>query len=355
VNAFTRPLLLLALCVACAQAVTSADNTNPSAASATGPIARSQYVNVDGARLFLQVRGDDRRAPVLLWLHGGPGGAERPLFQYFNSALEHDYVVAYLDQRGTARSFDADAVPGELTIDRHLADLDVIAGRLQDEFGKRVVLIGHSWGGALALLYAHAHPERVAAVIGVAPLVDTVAQQQAQHAFIAAEAERRNDRKTLERLGTIGPPPYRSSTDALAVEALADKYGAVYHTRPNKTWVMLSGIVRGLVTPWEIPTLIRGNNVSLAAMNEELLGLHLGESVPALDVPVAFFLGRHDHHVDAAVAADYFASLRAPAKHLVWFEHSAHNIPFEEPDTFVTSVVDALRTIGIDPASAPRA
>jgi len=38
------------------------------------------------------------------------------------------------------------------------------------------VLIGHSWGGALALLYAHAHPDEIAAVIAVAPVVDMLAQ-----------------------------------------------------------------------------------------------------------------------------------------------------------------------------------
>jgi proline iminopeptidase len=354
-NALSRPLWLLALCIVCAQAARPTHANNPASSAATGPISRSEYVGVAGARLFLQLRGDDRRAPVLLWLHGGPGGAERPLFRYYDGALERDYVVAYWDQRGAARSFDADADPRELTIARHLADLDVVVGRLQQEFGDRVVLIGHSWGGALALLYAQAHAERVAAVIAVAPLVDTIAQQQAQHAFLQAEAARRNDRDTLQRLRSIGPPPYRTSQEVLAAEALADRFGAIYHTPPGRTWVMLSGIARGLVTPWEIPRLIRSNEVSLAAMNEELLGLHLGQSVPSLEVPVFFFLGRHDHHIDAAVAAGYFESLRAPAKRLRWFEHSAHNVPFEEPDAFVAAVADALRSIGIDPFSAPPA
>jgi pimeloyl-ACP methyl ester carboxylesterase len=59
---------------------------------------------------------------VLLWLHGGPGGAERPLSRYYNHELEEHFVVAYWDQRGAGRSFDADADPQDLTVACHLAD-----------------------------------------------------------------------------------------------------------------------------------------------------------------------------------------------------------------------------------------
>ncbi len=82
-------------------------------------IKRSEYLAVDGAELFLMTRGIDQRAPVLLWLHGGPGGAERPLFRYFNGALENHFVVAYWDQRGAGRSFDPQADPRSLTVERH--------------------------------------------------------------------------------------------------------------------------------------------------------------------------------------------------------------------------------------------
>jgi proline iminopeptidase len=310
---------------------------------AAAEVDRADRVSVEGARLYVEVRGADARAPVVLWLHGGPGGAERPLFRLFDGALEDHFVVAYLDQRGSGRSYDPDADPRALTIARHVADLDAVVRHLRGFLGReRIVLLGHSWGAALGLLYAAAHPEAVAAVIATAPLIATRAAWESEHAFVVAEATRRNDGEVLARLAAIGPPPHDDAGEVLAVERLADRYGGVFHRPPPRLWTMLRGLVGGYATPWEIPRLIRANEVSLAAMHAELRELDLRRDVPRLDVPVAFLLGRHDRHADARLAAAYLDGLDAPAKHLRWFERSAHNPPFEEPDAFVAAVVSEL-------------
>jgi proline iminopeptidase len=311
-------------------------------------IAQSEHVEADGAKLFLQVRGADRSAPVLLWLHGGPGGAERPLMRHFNGDLEDHFVVAYWDQRGTGRSFDPEADPRRLTIAQHLSDLNVIVEHLKRSFEQdRIVLIGHSWGSALGLLYAKSHPESVSAFIGVAQVVATREAQQAEYDFVLAEASNREDRDTSKRLHEIGMPPHETASQALAIERLTDKYGGVFHRKPNRLWLMLRGIFGGLVTPWEIGRFIRANKISLEAMNQELLDLDLRRSVPRVEVPVLFLLGRYDRHVNAALAAAYFEALQAPFKRLIWFEGSGHNVPFEEPELFSATVTNELQSIGI--------
>jgi pimeloyl-ACP methyl ester carboxylesterase len=323
------------------------------AAFAPAPVSSEEVCSeerlaVDGARLYLETRGADRGAPLLLWLHGGPGGAERPLFRHFNGGLEAHFVVAYWDQRGAGRSFDSEADPKQLTIARHLADLDAVVDHLRAGFGReRIVLLGHSWGGALGLLYARDHPAKVSAVAGVAPLVSVHAAQKAEFDFVLGEAVRRADEDALAQLREVGAPPYAGPDELLAVERLSDAYGGVFHTRPSQGWTLVSGILGGLVTPWEIPRLIRGNDVSLAAMHAELQELDLARSVPAVDVPVVFLLGRHDRHVDARLAAAYLEALAAPSKRLVWFERSAHNVPFEEPERFGETVVSELGALGV--------
>ena len=314
-------------------------------------IKRSEHLSVDGAKLYLQIRGADRTAPVLLWLHGGPGGAERPLFRYFNGDLEKRFVVVYWDQRGAGRSFDPKADPHRLTIAQHLADLDTVVDHLRQSLGQnKIVLMGHSWGAALGALYAQAYPEKVSAFIGVNPLIATLKGQQAEYDFVCAEASRRKDDKddeVLARLQEIGPPPLKGRRQVLAMERLVQRYGGVFHKKPPRTWILVRAIFTGLVTPWEISRLIHANNVSLEAMNTELLGLDLSRSVSAVDVPVLFFLGRYDRHANAELAAAYFETLHAPVKRVQWFEKSAHNIPFEEPRLFNATVVRELQSVGI--------
>ena len=303
----------------------------------------SEFLSVDGAELFLLTRGADRRAPVLLWLHGGPGGAQRPLFQFFLGELEEDFVVAYWDQRGAGRSFDPAADPSLLTIDRHVADLDVVVDHLRRRFDRSdVILVGHSWGGTLGLLYAREHPGKVSTLLGVAPLITAVASQRSAQTFVRSEATARADDEALARLRAIGEPPFDRAEEMLVLSRLTDRFGGVFHQPQNWSSVVVRGLLRGLVTPWEIRTLVRANEVTLEAMGDELLGVDLAQSVPRVDVPVLFLLGRHDRLVDARIAARYLAGLRAPFKREIWFEHSAHNVPFEEPEQFRETLVREL-------------
>lgn len=312
-------------------------------ACAGNAIDDTQQVSAGDASLYLLVRGRRCDAPLLLWLHGGPGGAQTPLFRLYDAALEDGFLVAYWDQRGAGLSYDPEADPTQLSIERHLGDLDRVVDRLRARYGKRrLALVGHSWGSALGLLYAQRHPGKVAVVVGVNPLVSGLRAQQGQYAFARARAAERGDHEALERLRAIGEPPL-AAADELRLQALVDRYGGYFHRRPSFTWAVIAGIASGYIAPWDIPSYIRANEVSLAAMQDELNALDLGRQLTSIAVPVVFMLGRYDRQLDAQQAADYVEGLSAPAKRLIWFEHSAHHIPFEEPERFVTALGAVLK------------
>lgn len=91
-------------------------------------------------------------ADGIILCHGGPGFWDTlgPIAELLG---ERARVVRW-DQRGGGRSDRQ----GPYTVRRFLADLDAVRAHYGFD---RVVVIGHSWGASLALLYALAHPERV--------------------------------------------------------------------------------------------------------------------------------------------------------------------------------------------------
>ncbi|MFC8715260.1 alpha/beta fold hydrolase [Streptomyces sp. NPDC057197] len=134
-----------------------ADGTHGGTPPAPGEQVIGQVIADDGVRLWASRTG--RGTAPLVLCHGGPG-----LWDMFGdvAALLADRAdVVRWDQRGCGRSAPCD---GPWTGERFVADLDAVRAH----FGfPRVTLLGHSWGAQLALGYALAHPERVAALVYV--------------------------------------------------------------------------------------------------------------------------------------------------------------------------------------------
>jgi pimeloyl-ACP methyl ester carboxylesterase len=305
-------------------------------------VAYHERVAVEGTSLFLEVRGARADAPVLLWLHGGPGGSERPLFRLFNADLEQSFRVAYLDQRGAGLSGVGSSDSPRLTVEQHLRDLDRVVQYLRNREGThRLILVGHSWGSLLGALYVAKHPHKVFAFVGMSQVVAPLEDQKEEFRFALSRAADAGDRRALDELARIGRPPLDGAAE-LRLDRLVDGFGGSSY-RPRKSFrTVLGAVSRGLVSPLSIPRFIAANQRSVIAMTPELLAIDLRRSVTALDVPVILFLGRHDRQISTDAAKAWLARLRAPDKALVTFESSAHNISFEEPAAFRACLLSVL-------------
>jgi len=99
-----------------------------------------------------------------------------------------------------------------------------------------------------------------------------------------------------------------------ALERITTRYGGVDFEPRYRLAIAMHGVLLGLATPWEIPRFIEGLYVTQRAMHAELMGLDMRNKVSVIEVPLFFFLGRNDRHVDADLAAAYFETLRAPKR-----------------------------------------
>src|SRR5579872_5186119 len=174
-----------------------------------GSIAEIAFLRLGGVDQWVLIRGENAGNPPMILLHGGPGMSETAFFRAYLAPLERCFTLVYWDQRGAGKSFDPGLSTGTLTVERFIADLDDLVEAVRKGLGKsKVTLFGHSWGSALGVLYASRFPEKVAAYVGCGQLGDWAAGESMSYAFALAEAERRGDRRTLEKLRHIGPPPH---------------------------------------------------------------------------------------------------------------------------------------------------
>jgi proline iminopeptidase len=108
--------------------------------------------------LYWEQCGNPRGVPVV-FLHGGPGAGASPTHRRFFDPSHYRIVI--LDQRGAGRSTPLGETRNNTT-DHLVADLEQLRTHLDIA---RWQVFGGSWGSTLALAYAQAHPDRVAALI----------------------------------------------------------------------------------------------------------------------------------------------------------------------------------------------
>ena len=125
-------------------------------------------IDMNGSRFHLETFGNPAN-PVIVFLHGGPGGDYRGLLRLAERRngynLADEYFLVFWDQRGTGLSMRHNK--DVLTIDTYVNDLDTLVGRFSP--GRPVILIGESWGGMFATRYINQYPGRVAGAVLIEP------------------------------------------------------------------------------------------------------------------------------------------------------------------------------------------
>ncbi|HEX7240384.1 MAG TPA: alpha/beta hydrolase, partial [Longimicrobiaceae bacterium] len=137
---------------------------------------------VDGVRLWYRVAGSaPAGAAPVVFLHGGPGYNSHSFSVLAGPRLECGLRMVYFDQRGSGRSQRPES--GEYSIERLVEDVEGLRRALGVP---KVALLGHSFGGTLALEYAARYPERVSRLVFVSGLYDAPLQCRLRRERLAA-------------------------------------------------------------------------------------------------------------------------------------------------------------------------
>jgi pimeloyl-ACP methyl ester carboxylesterase len=272
----------------------------------------SRFVEAHGRRLHYLDYGTPGRTPMLC-LHGGAAHAH--WFDFVAPGFTSNYHVRALDQRGHGDS--AWVQPPAYTYEDYASDLAEVVERfdLRD-----FVLVGHSMGGMVALVYAATHPGRVGRLV----VVDTTM------------------RMPEERLAAMREVGNRQSRG----HATLDEFVARFRLRPPGTSAAPQ-IVRHLAQNSGRQTEDGGwrhkFDRNVYAMRPALDGVpywsHIG--VPALLVK-----GARSERITPQIFAEVQA--RCPQIELAEVADSDHHVTLDNPAGFVQAVGAFLAKSGME-------
>ncbi|MEC2645225.1 alpha/beta fold hydrolase, partial [Bacillus thuringiensis] len=130
-------------------------------------IETGEYMNIRGKKLYVETHGNPKNKPVL-YLHGGPGESCYDFSFHQAERLKDSLYVIMIDQRGVGRSekITEDEAFG---LNDLIEDCEELKKVLQIE---KWSIIGHSFGGYVALLYASIYPSSIEKIIFEGPTFD---------------------------------------------------------------------------------------------------------------------------------------------------------------------------------------
>jgi proline iminopeptidase len=274
-------------------------------------ITRStETVTVNDVQLFTRTVGD---GPDVVVLHGGPGAQHDYLLPQFDG-LATGRTLRYYDQRGGGQSPVSRDVP--VGWREQVADLDGLIGHWGLD---PVTILGYSWGGLLALLYATEHPDRVERLALASPAPATASGRTV---FGERFAERSSAPEIVEEREQLRASGLRESDPAAYKQRLFELSVAGYFAD--------SARARDL-TPFRI------TGKTQTEVWESLGDYDLCDQLSGVTITSMVAHGRHDP-IPLSTAEETATLLDAP---ITIFEESGHVPYVEEYDRFI-HVIDAF-------------
>lgn len=314
-------------------------------------ISEASFVRIGGVDQWIQIRGEDRDNPVILFLHGGPGFTAIPYFQRSMRPWEHDFTVVHWDQRAAGKSYarNGRAEQPRPKLDQMISDGIEVAEYVRRHLHKdKTILIGYSWGSVLGLEMARQRPDLFYAFVGTGQVMDTLQSELFGYRTVLARARAAGDAKSVATLEEIGEPPYAG------VEQLGRQREILEIYRP-KGEIGLNQERTLLLAPGY--SLRDCADVYLFApeLTRELLAVVLEYKVTdrgsTFGLPLYFFLGEQDLWTSPDVVKEYLPQLQAPHKEIVLFPDVGHHAVEVSSDRFLKELNDRVRPLAVAEAA----
>ncbi|CAM3916759.1 alpha/beta hydrolase [Bacillus luti] len=293
-------------------------------------------MNIRGKKLYVETHGNPKNKPVL-YLHGGPGESCYD-FSFHQAERLKDYLyVIMIDQRGVCRS-------EEITEDETfglkdlIEDCEELKKALQIE---KWSIVGHSFGGYLALLYAATYPNSIEKIIFEGPTFDFALTSRSLLQKTGTLLKKYGKELVAEDCFTYSSSNANASSKEL-LEAyislsaeLEEKRMEIYNYKEDETDDSLYSDAE-----WDV--FLNRSNIHFDRLKSEgACYTSLLTKIKDVQSPMLLIVGKHDV-VTCEKQIETFNKGARNGTYIV-FEESGHTPHYEEADRFAETVIHFLK------------
>lgn len=271
-------------------------------------------VTINGYDLYYRELGVERGRPPVVLVHGGPGHSSLSFKNSFDFLADETRII-YYDQRGSGNS-QIKPNPDDYTIEQLVEELETL--RRDVISTDKIVVIGHSFGSALAQRYALKYPEHIEKLV----LIGGIRINNGMHNRFVWK--------------WFGPALYSTALGFPPVTAQAADAWFTHSGERDNT--------KRIFDPGRIDLLQNTGTVSFTPWREislSLVGYDYKTEIGQLQTPTIFIYGAADSPYTGKPTADEICSI-LPNCTVVGFDKSGHWPFLEEPEKFQQVLNDFL-------------
>lgn len=305
-----------------------------------GSISEKIIVDINNASLGMFIMGKDTSKPTLLFLGGGPGIPQYFLETQYPSSLENEFVVCYLEYRGSSLSYNPDILSETITTEQYIEDAVGVTNYLRERFGQdKIYLMGHSFGTYIGVLTVSRHPELYHAYIAMSQITDQEKSEKSAYNYMLEQYKLSKNTKMVNKFKDY---PIMSDDSTYRRYFKSSLRDTAMHELGVGTMKNMNSVITGIFFPIlrckaytqsERINMLRGRSFSTnTPVFADVTHFNAFLEVPTLDIPIYFFAGIYDYTCCYSLQKEYYDQIQAPIKGFYTFDNSAHSPLFEEPE-----------------------
>ncbi|AFQ44794.1 putative hydrolase or acyltransferase of alpha/beta superfamily [Desulfosporosinus meridiei DSM 13257] len=306
-----------------------------------------KQIEINGSKHQVMIRGYDKRNPIVIFVHGGPGCPEIPYVKKYQESLEQNFTIVQYDQRGAGKSYHFFEDYTNLSVSLLVDDLIALTDYINKEYGpEKVILVGHSFGTIVGIKAADRAPEKYLCYIGIGQVGDFWTGELEALEYCLRQATDQKDFVDVKRIEGCRENIINHSESFK--RNFVWKYGGAVRLINEKKDILAGLLLNPEYNLLDAVRYVVGLGVSDNLLWKEIKESNIPLEVPELVIPCYFIAGKFDYLTPIENARSYYNSILAPKKGFVVFDQSAHFPQFEQNEDFAKLLNEINRDLQKD-------